>query len=59
MTPVLMLRILERLMKRSPNVVWRREIEQAARGDRPPGLPPLLHTVRGVGYPLKIPDGPA
>jgi len=73
--PVLPLRILERLMKRSPNVVWRREIEQAAWGDSPPdsdalrvhvhtlraaidppGLPPLLHTVRGVGYQLKAPD---
>jgi DNA-binding response OmpR family regulator len=73
--PVLPLRILERLMKRSPNVVWRRDIEQAAWGDSPPDsdslrvhmhtlrsaidppdLPPLLHTVRGVGYQLKAPD---
>jgi len=23
----------------------------------PPGLPPLLHTLRGVGYQLKAPDG--
>jgi DNA-binding response OmpR family regulator len=75
--PMLPLRILERLMKRSPNVVWRREIEQAAWGDSPPDsdslrvhmhtlraaidppdLPPLLHTVRGVGYQLKAPDVP-
>ncbi|KVW97993.1 response regulator transcription factor [Thiobacillus denitrificans] len=25
----------------------------------PPGLPPLLHTLRGVGYQLKAPDAPA
>ena len=75
--PMLPLRILELLMKRSPNVVWRREIEQAAWGDSPPDsdslrvhmhtlrgaidppdLPPLLHTVRGVGYQLKVPDVP-
>jgi DNA-binding response OmpR family regulator len=75
--PMLPLRILELLMKRSPNVVWRREIEQAAWGDSPPDsdslrvhmhtlraaidppdLPPLLHTVRGVGYQLKAPDAP-
>jgi DNA-binding response OmpR family regulator len=75
--PMMPLRILEQLMKRSPNVVWRREIEQAAWGDSPPDsdslrvhmhtlrsaidppdLPPLLHTVRGVGYQLKAPDGP-
>jgi DNA-binding response OmpR family regulator len=76
--PALPLRILELLMKRSPNVVWRREIEQAIWGDSPPdsdalrvhmhtlraaidpsGYPPLLHTVRGVGYQLKVPDVPA
>ncbi len=75
--PMLPLRVLELLMKRSPNVVWRREIEQAAWGDSPPDsdslrvhmhtlraaidppdLPPLLHTVRGVGYQLKAPDAP-
>ncbi len=75
--PALPLRILEVLMKRSPNVVWRREIEEAAWGDSPPdsdalrvhmhalraaidppGLPPLLHTIRGVGYQLKAPDVP-
>ncbi|MDT3705889.1 MAG: response regulator transcription factor [Thiobacillus sp.] len=75
--PMLPLRILELLMKRSPNVVWRREIEQCVWGDSPPDsdslrvhmhtlraavdppdLPPLLHTVRGVGYQLKAPDVP-
>jgi len=25
----------------------------------PPGLPPLLHTLRSVGYQLKAPDAPA
>jgi len=25
----------------------------------PPGLAPLLHTVRGVGYQMKDPDAPA
>jgi DNA-binding response OmpR family regulator len=25
----------------------------------PPGRPPLLHTLRGVGYQLKAPDAPA
>lgn len=25
----------------------------------PPGLPPLLHTLRGVGYQMKAPDAPA
>ena len=25
----------------------------------PPGLPPLLHTLRGIGYQLKAPDAPA
>lgn len=76
--PVLPLRILELLMKRTPSVVWRRDIERAVWGDSPPdsdslrvhmhtlraaidppGLPPLLHTVRGVGYQLKDPDAPA
>lgn len=75
--PVLPLKILELLMRRSPAVVARREIEQAIWGDSPPdsdalrvhmhtlrsaidlpGLPPLLHTVRGVGYQIKPPDAP-
>jgi DNA-binding response OmpR family regulator len=76
--PVLPLKILELLMKRTPSVVWRRDIERAVWGDSPPdsdslrvhmhtlrsaidppGLPALLHTVRGVGYQLKDPDAPA
>lgn len=76
--PVMPMKVLELLMKRSPQVVWRRDIEQALWGDSPPdsdalrvhmhtlraaidppGLPPLLHTLRGVGYQLKAPDAPA
>lgn len=73
--PAMPLKILELLMKRSPNVVSRREIEQALWGDSPPDsdalrvhmhtlraaidppeLPPLLRTVRGIGYQLQEPD---
>ena len=73
--PATPLKILKLLMKRSPNVVSRREIEQALWGDSPPDsdalgvhmhilrtaidppdLPPLLRTVRGVGYQLQEPD---
>jgi DNA-binding response OmpR family regulator len=69
------MRLLELLMKRSPQVVWRRELEQSVWGDSPPDsdalrvhmhtlrtaiegadLPPLLHTVRGIGYQLKEPE---
>jgi DNA-binding response OmpR family regulator len=76
--PILPMKILEVLMRKSPGVVWRRDIEQAVWGDSPPdsdalrvhmhtlrnlidqpGQPPLLHTVRGVGYQLKAPDAPA
>lgn len=76
--PAVPLKILELLMKRSPGVVRRREIEQAVWGDSPPdsdalrvhmhtlrsaidppGLPPLLHTLRGIGYQLKAPDASA
>jgi DNA-binding response OmpR family regulator len=76
--PVVALKILELLMKRTPSVVRRREIEQAVWGDSPPdsdalrvhmhtlrsaidppGLPPLLHTLRGIGYQLKAPDASA
>lgn len=72
------LKILEILMKRSPGVVRRRDIEQAVWGDSPPdsdalrvhmhtlrsaidpeGMPPLLLTVRGIGYQLKAPDASA
>ncbi|MBF0144260.1 MAG: response regulator transcription factor [Magnetococcales bacterium] len=34
--PATQMKILELLMKRSPNVVWRREIEQSIWGDSPP-----------------------
>ena len=73
--PATPLKILELLMKRSPNVVSRREIEQALWGDSPPDsdalrvhmhtlraaidppeLPPLLRTMRGIGYQLQKPD---
>jgi len=73
--PAMPMKVLELLMKRSPQVVWRRDIEQALWGDTPPDsdalrvhmhtlraaidppdLPPLLHTVRGIGYQLKAPD---
>ncbi len=76
--PAVSLKILELLMKRTPGVVRRREIEQAVWGDSPPdsdalrvhmhtlraaidppGLPPLLHTLRGIGYQLKAPDATA
>lgn len=76
--PATPLRILELLMKRSPNVVSRREIEQVLWGDSPPDsdalrvhmhtlraaidppeLPPLLRTVRGIGYQLQAPDASA
>jgi len=69
------LKILELLMKRSPNVVWRRDIEQAVWGDFPPDSdalrvhmhtlrsaielgekPPLLRTLRGIGYQIVDPD---
>ena len=73
--PAMPFKILKLLMKRSPNVVSRREIEQALWGDSPPDsdalrvhmhilrtaidppeLPPLLRTVRGIGYQLQEPD---
>lgn len=72
--PATPMKILELLMRRAPQVVWRREIEQAVWGDDPPDsdalrvhmhilraavdgadVPPLLHTIRGVGYQLKAP----
>lgn len=75
--PILPMKILEVLMRRSPAVVARRELEQAIWGDSPPdsdalrvhmhtlraaidqpGQPPLIHTVRGVGYQIKAPDAP-
>jgi DNA-binding response OmpR family regulator len=47
--PAIPLRILELLMKRSPQVVWRREVEQAVWGDSPPDSDALrvhIHTLR-------------
>lgn len=49
--PAIPLRILELLMKRSPSVVWRREIEQAIWGDAPPDSDVLrvhVHTLRSA-----------
>ncbi|HWS13672.1 MAG TPA: response regulator transcription factor [Rhodocyclaceae bacterium] len=49
--PAIPLRILELLMKRSPQVVWRREIEQAVWGDSPPDSDALrvhIHTLRAA-----------
>ncbi|HUR39554.1 MAG TPA: response regulator transcription factor [Verrucomicrobiae bacterium] len=61
-------KLLEHLMRQSHRVVPREELEYALWGDQPPdadalrvhvhalrreiGEPPLLHTVRGVGYRL-------
>jgi DNA-binding response OmpR family regulator len=45
------MKILELLMKRSPRVVWRREIEQAVWGDSPPDSDALrvhMHTLRSA-----------
>lgn len=76
--PAIPMKILELLMKRSPAVVSRRDIEQGVWGDLPPdsdalrvhmhtlraaidlpALPGLIHTVRGIGYQMKVPDAPA
>jgi len=49
--PVLPLKILELLMKSTPNVVWRRDIERAVWGDSPPGSDSLrvhMHTLRSA-----------
>lgn len=49
--PALPLKILELLMKRAPQVVWRREIEQAVWGDNPPDSDALrvhIHTLRAA-----------
>ncbi len=45
------MKILELLMKRTPQVVWRREIEQAVWGDNPPDSDSLrvhMHTLRSA-----------
>ncbi|MDX9768506.1 MAG: response regulator transcription factor, partial [Ectothiorhodospiraceae bacterium] len=73
--PPIAARLLEALMRASPRVVARNELEHAAWGDSPPDsdalrahmhvlrtavdtpdLPPLLRTVRGIGYQLVAPD---
>jgi DNA-binding response OmpR family regulator len=49
--PTMPLRILELPMKRSPKVVWRREVEQALWGDSPPDSDALrvhIHTLRSA-----------
>lgn len=49
--PAIPLKILELLMKRSPRVVWRGEIEQAVWGDTPPDSAALrvhIHTLRSA-----------
>jgi DNA-binding response OmpR family regulator len=69
------LKILETLMRASPRVVRREELERAIWGDEPPdsdalrahmhvlrqavevsGEPPLIHTLRGIGYRMAPPD---
>jgi len=66
--PPIPLKILEFLMTKSPRVVTREELERAVWGDSPPdsdalrahmhvlrsaiGEPPLLRTLRGIGYQL-------
>lgn len=73
--PPIPMRILEVLMRQSPRVVSRAELEAQVWGDNPPdsdalrshlhilraaidrtGWPPLLHTLRGRGYRLALPD---
>jgi DNA-binding response OmpR family regulator len=73
--PPIPLRLLELLMRASPRVLKREEVERALWGDTPPdsdalrahlhvlrsavdaaGLPPLLHTLRGIGYRLALQD---
>lgn len=73
--PPIPLRLLELLLRASPRVLRREEIERALWGDSPPdsdalrahlhvlrsaldraGEPPLLHTLRGIGYRLAPPD---
>lgn len=73
--PPIALKLLETLMRHSPRVLNRSELEHAIWGDTPPdsdalrahmhllrgaidgeGEPPLIRTVRGVGYQLAEPD---
>ncbi|MBI3937028.1 MAG: response regulator transcription factor [Betaproteobacteria bacterium] len=56
--PAVPLKILELLMKRSPNVVWRREIEETVWGDSPPDSDALrvhIHTLRSAIDPPGVP----
>jgi len=69
--PPIPLRLLETLLRASPRVVKRAELERAVWGDAPPDsdalrahmhvlrqaleaedVPPLIHTLRGIGYRL-------
>lgn len=71
--PPIPLKLLEILLRASPRVVKRRELERAVWGDEPPdsdalrahmhvlraaieiaGEPPLIHTLRGIGYRLAV-----
>lgn len=70
--PPIPLKILEVLITKSPRVVTREELERAVWGDSPPdsdalrahmhvlrsaiGEPPLLRTLRGIGYQLVASD---
>jgi DNA-binding response OmpR family regulator len=73
--PPIPLKLLELLMRASPRVVRREELERAVWGDAPPdsdalrshmhtlrsavdvpGDPPLIHTLRGIGYQIAPPD---
>ncbi len=73
--PPIPMKLLETLMRQSPRVVSRSELEHAVWGDTPPdsdalrahmhvlrcaieaeGEPPLLRTVRGVGYQIAPAD---
>lgn len=73
--PPIPLKMLETLMRASPRVVRREELERAIWGDQPPdsdalrahlhvlrqaveapGQTPLIHTLRGIGYRIAVPD---
>jgi len=73
--PPIPMQVLETLMRASPRVVKRDELERILWGDQPPdsdalrshlhilraavegpGEPPLIHTLRGIGYRIAAPD---
>ncbi len=73
--PPIPLKLLEALMRASPRVIKREDLERAVWGDAPPDSdalrshmhtvrsavdgpdePPLIHTLRGVGYRIAPPD---